>query len=78
MLYTELNYMLSNGVDLKVGYDFYDPNKDLKTGSSGRITVGGEFFPMSGVEVRPLYHINQEKPTDISNNDFQLMFHFFL
>ena len=78
IVYTEVIYMLSNGIDLKVGYDFYDPNKDLKTGSSGRITIGGEFFPMSGVELRPLYHINQEKPTDVSNNDFQLMFHFFL
>ena len=78
MFYTEVNYVLANGIDLKAGYDFYDPNKDLKTGSSGRITIGGEFFPMSGVELRPLYHINQEKPTDISNNDFQLMFHFYL
>ncbi len=78
LLFTELNYAVSNGVDLKLGYEFYDPNKDLQTGSSGRITVGAELFLMSGVEVRPLYHINQEKPKDISNNDFQLMFHFFL
>ena len=36
MSYTELNYVLVNGVDLKLGYDFYDPDKNLKTGSEAR------------------------------------------
>ena len=27
MSYTELNYGLVNGVDLKFGYDFYDPDR---------------------------------------------------
>jgi hypothetical protein len=78
MSYTELNYMLVNGVDLKLGYDFYDPDKNLKTGSEARTNVGAEFFLMSGVEVRPLYRFNMEQPTEISNDEFDLMFHFFL
>lgn len=78
MTFTELNYLLCNGVDLKLGYDFYDPNKDLKDGSNTRITIGGEFFLMSGVEVRPLYRINKEKPVEINNDEFDLMFHFFI
>ncbi len=78
VLFTELNYMVCNGVDLKLGFDFYDPDKDLKTGSNSRITVGGEFFLMSGVEVRPLYRINREKPVEVNNDEFDLMFHFFL
>jgi hypothetical protein len=77
-VYSEVNYMILQGVDAKLGYEFFDPDKKLKTGSYARITVGGEFFLMSGVEVRPLYHINQESPNDIDNNEFQLMFHFFL
>ena len=78
MSYTELNYVLVNGVDLKLGYDFYDPDKNLKTGSEARTNVGAEFFLMSGVEVRPLYRFNMEQPTEISNDEFDLMFHFFL
>jgi hypothetical protein len=78
MTYTELNYRVADGVDLKLGYDFYDPDKDLKTGSSTRITVGGEFFLMSGVELRPLYRINREQPVEINNDEFDMMFHFYL
>ncbi len=78
MTYTELNYRLRDGVDLKLGYDFYDPDKDLKTGSSTRITVGAEFFIMSGVELRPLYRFNREQPVEINNDEFDLMFHFFI
>ena len=78
MSYTELNYVLVNGVDLKLGYDFYDPDKNLKTGSEARTNVGAEFFLMSGVEVRPLYRFNLEQPTEINNDEFDLMFHFFL
>lgn len=78
VLYTELNYLLSSGIDLKLGYEFYDPNSDLKDGSVSRYTIGAEFFPLTGVEVRPLYRINQEKPTERSNNEIQVLFHFFL
>jgi len=78
MSYTELNYMVINGVDLKLGYDFYDPDINLKTGTESRITIGGEFFLMSGVEVRPLYRFNMEQPVEIHNDEFDLMFHFFL
>jgi hypothetical protein len=78
MTFTELNYRLTDGVDLKLGYDFYDPDKDLKTGSSTRITLGAEFFIMSGVELRPLYRFNREQPVEINNDEFDLMFHFYL
>jgi hypothetical protein len=78
MTYAELNYALVNGVDLKLGYDFYDPDRNLKTGTEARINVGAEFFLMSGVEVRPLYRFNTEQPTEINNDEFDLLFHFFL
>lgn len=78
VLYTEVNYLLFDGVDLKLGYEFYDPNIDLQDGSISRITVGAEFFPMSGVEVRPVFRINSEEPTDRSNNELLVLFHFFL
>lgn len=78
ILYAELNYLLLSGLDLKLGYEFYDPNIDLKDGSISRYTIGAEFFPLTGVEVRPLYRINQEKPTELKNNELHVMFHFYL
>lgn len=78
ILYLEGNYVVVNGIDLKLGYEFYDPNIDLKDGSVTRFTVGAELFPLTGVEVRPLYRINQEKPTDLKNNELHIMFHFYL
>ena len=78
ILYAELNYLVLNGVDLKLGYEFYDPNVDLKDGTINRYTIGAEFFPLTGVEVRPLYRINQEKPTELTNNELHVMFHFYL
>jgi hypothetical protein len=78
ILYAELNYLLASGIDLKLGYEFYDPNADLKDGSISRYTIGAEFFPLTGVEVRPLYRINQEKPTELTNNEIQVLFHFYL
>lgn len=78
ILYTEVNYILFDGIDLKFGYEFYDPNIDLQDGSISRITIGAEFFPMSGVEVRPVFRLNQEEPTDRSNNELLVLFHFFL
>ena len=78
ILYLEGNYVVVNGIDLKLGYEFYDPNIDLKDGSVTRITFGAELFPLTGVEVRPLYRINQEKPTDLKNNELHIMFHFYL
>ncbi|MDE3058699.1 MAG: hypothetical protein KGJ59_12160 [Bacteroidota bacterium] len=79
MYYNELNYLLVTGIDLKLGYEFYDPNKDVKNGAFSVITLGAEVFPLSGVEVRPLYQINMESPKEISNNNtFLLLFHFYL
>ncbi len=76
--YSELNYALFEGVDLKVGYEFFDPNTNLKTGIYKRFTVGAELFPLSGVEIRPLYRINKEEPNDSKNDEYQLMLHLYL
>jgi hypothetical protein len=81
MVWNELNWMITQGLDLKLGYQFYDPDKDFATGSFSQITVGAEFFVLSGVELRPLYKINMKDvpgATDTDNNEFQFLFHFFL
>jgi hypothetical protein len=78
VIYGEADYMVVQGLDLKVIYDFYDPDLDVKTGSFSRYSFGFEFFPIAGVEVRPLYRINQEDPTDSTNDEFHLLLHFYL
>lgn len=74
----EVDYVVTPGVDLKFMYDFFDPDKDLKTGSVSRYSVGFEFFPVSGVEVRPLYRIVVEEPKDLPNNELHVLFHIYL
>lgn len=76
--YLELNYLVIDGVDLKFMYDFYDPDKKYKTGSQSRYSIGLEFFPINGLEVRPIYRIREETPIDIRNNEFDFLIHFYL
>ena len=78
IVWNELNVVVSPGIDLKVGYEFYDPDRNLKNGSFSRAVIGAEFFVLSGVELRPMYRINIEEPTNVSNNEFQMMLHLFL
>jgi hypothetical protein len=78
VVYGEADFMITQGFDLKFIFDYYDPDVDLKTGSFSRYSFGFEFFPISGVEVRPLYRINKEEPTDASNNELHVILHFYL
>jgi hypothetical protein len=76
--YVEADYVATPGLDVKFIYEFADPDVDLKTGSKSRYSVGLEFFPISGVEVRPLYRFNQEDPKNVSDNEFNLLIHLYL
>lgn len=76
--YIEADYVVTPGLDLKVAYDFYDPDVDLKSGSFSRYSIGLEFFPIAGVEVRPMYRILKEDPTDVKNDEFHFLIHFYL
>jgi hypothetical protein len=78
ILYGEADYEVTQGFSLIVTYDFYDPNKDLKTGAYARYSFGFGFYPLNGVEVRPIYRIVKDEPVDISNNEFDLVFHIYL
>jgi hypothetical protein len=78
VVFVEGDYMVVQGFDLKAIYDFYDEDLDLATGTQSRYSFGFEFFPVSGVEVRPLYRIVKEEPTEIKNDEFHLLLHFYL
>jgi hypothetical protein len=77
ILWNEFHATLIPGVDLKLGYEFYDPDVNLKNGSFTRIVVGAEAFLLPGVEVRPQYRLNREEPVEVQNDEVQLMLHFF-
>lgn len=76
--YVELDYAIIQGFDLKAAYDFYDPDTKSKTGASSRYSFGFEFFPIAGIEVRPVYRILKEEPVNQRNNEFHLLIHFYL
>lgn len=78
VVFGEADYMVIQGVDLKFIYDFYDPDIDIKSGTLTRYSFGFEFFPIPGVEVRPLYRILKEEPTETANDEFHLLLHFYL
>jgi hypothetical protein len=82
IVYAEADYPLVTGVDLKLAYDFYDPDKDVKSGSISRYSAGVEFFPIAGVEVRPVYRFLKTQNRvagdgDDSWREFHLLFHFY-
>ena len=80
--YVEADYVATPGLDLKFIYEFFDPDKDLKTGAISRYTFGVEFFPVTGVEVRPLFRIASRDPKntflDVPKNELNVLVHFYL
>lgn len=51
----QLSYRLFQGLDIVGRYEFFDPNIDLTTGAIQRTSLGLEFFPIRGVEVKLSY-----------------------
>jgi hypothetical protein len=76
--YVEADYVLTPGFDLKLAYDFRDFDIDFKTGTISRYSVGVEFFPLGGVEVRPIYRIVKEDPDKGNKNEFHLLLHLYI
>lgn len=76
--YVEADYVVTQGLDLKLGYDFRDYNIDYKTGTIARYSIGFEFFPLGGVELRPVYRIVKEDPKAGNKNELDLLLHLYL
>lgn len=78
----EADYAVVQGVDLKVIYDFFDPDTKTKKGAATRYSFGLEFFPVSGVEIRPLYRLTNDTaviyPGTRKTNDIHVLLHFYL
>ncbi len=74
----EVDYELLQGIDVKLMYDFFDPNTDVKSGMAVRYSGGFEFMPVSGVEVRPLFRYSKDTILNRNTTDLQIMIHLFL
>jgi len=78
VMYVEADYVVTPGLDLKLAYDFYDGDTDFKTGSTSRYSFGFEFFPLPGVELRPIYRYVKYETVDGKRDEFNLVMHFYL
>ena len=76
--YLEINYLLIDGVDLKFIYDYYRPDVRSSDAVETRYSFGIEFFPVTGVELRPIYRIGGTALTGGKSNEFDLLMHLFL
>jgi hypothetical protein len=74
----EADYVVIQGVDLKLMYDFFDPDTKLKTGKATRYSAGFEFFPVSGVEIRPLFRYTDDTVLKRKTTDVHVLLHFYL
>jgi hypothetical protein len=72
------DYVLVQGFDLKLMYDFFDPNTDVKSGTAQRYSGGFEFMPIGGVEVRPMYRYTKDSVLNRNTTDLQVLFHIYL
>jgi hypothetical protein len=78
IVFVEADYPVLEGIDVKFAYDYFDPNDRRLTGILSRYTAGLEFFPLPGVEVRPLYRFGKDTSGDTSTRQGELHIHIYL
>jgi hypothetical protein len=74
----EGDLLVTQGLDIKAMYEFFDNDIDFQTGARSRYSFGLEFFPLTGVELRPLYRFVKEDPPVGDNNEIDLLLHLYL
>jgi hypothetical protein len=82
LTFVQADYPVVTGVDVQVSYDFYDPDRDVKNGAISRYSAGVGFFPIAGVEVRPMYRWVKRQDVaaelgETSWTEFELMLHLY-
>ncbi len=78
--FAELNFLLTQGINLKGTYEFFDRNTDIPIARDGqeRITIGAETFLTQFLQLSLFYRINRFIPQNIPLNEDQLTFQFHL
>ncbi|HIB53917.1 MAG TPA: hypothetical protein EYO39_03720 [Nitrospirales bacterium] len=73
-----MDYLAVRGVDLKLVYEFIDPDREIHDDSLTRISAGIEFFPVPHQEIRFEYRHtlgNRDVNPDADLNEIILMYH---
>jgi hypothetical protein len=78
IVFLEADYPVVEGVDVKIAYDYFDPDDSRLTGILSRYTAGVEFFPLPGVEIRPLYRYGKDTAGNVSSRQAELHLHIYL
>lgn len=77
----ELSCVLRQGVELLATYDFYDPNRELKTGSIARFGAGFKATPAPFMAVQAMYRtVDADPGRDLPGRDYDeaiMQVHFF-
>ncbi|MBD3337442.1 MAG: hypothetical protein GF355_18160 [Candidatus Eisenbacteria bacterium] len=70
------------GLELVGRFELWDPNTDVAGEGFKRITAGVEYFPLPGLEIRPLFRVHQEpnsaRNPSVRNNHLVLQVHLWL
>lgn len=71
--FSELDFFLNKGVNLKIAYDLFDRNTSvpLKRDAQERLTLGLEIFPVQFSQVALFYRVNSFIPQNVSGNQDQ-------
>lgn len=76
--YSEISYPVHDGLTLKAGYEYYDPDTDIAENQRDRVLVGAEFYPVPFLNLSVYYRFNQSIPQNKSQNADELTFRFHL
>lgn len=68
-VFHELSWPLRQGIDLVGRYEFFDPDTDLSNGSISRTSLGVEYFPLPGLEVKTFYRLHGLENADFYDED---------
>ncbi|MDZ7309582.1 MAG: hypothetical protein ONB49_21340, partial [candidate division KSB1 bacterium] len=71
--FAELDFLLTQGINLKTAYDFYDPRRKLKEDERNRLTVGLEAFLTQFLQFRGLYRFAESVPQKPREREDQLI-----
>ena len=72
----EAAYNFTDGVELVLRYDRFDPLTDREKDELSRLIIGFELHPYSFIEIRPQYRMQMEDPK-IANDSFVVQFHLY-
>lgn len=74
--YAEMDYEVVNGWNIKIAYEFYDPDTNLDENERDRVIAGVESFLTSFVQLQLFYRFNQSIPQNIPQNADELLLRF--